>query len=99
MTSTMNWMTVTSILTTIFTSWNRLTFMTTGVTPSSEDGFWASNMTPSGECEELFISYALQTNAGKAFVRSFKMEIDVIGSARRTVTVHALRSKFQSYSF
>jgi len=95
----MNWMTATSILTMIFTSWNQLTFMTTGVTPSSEDGFRASNVTPSGEREESFISYALQTNAGKAFVCSFKMEIDIIGSARRTATVHALHSKFWSYSF
>jgi len=95
----MNRMTVTSILTTIFTSWNWLTFMMTGVTPSSEDGFQASNVTPLGEREESFISYALWTNAGKAFMRSFKMEINIIGSARRTATVHALRSKFRSYSF
>jgi len=95
----MNQMTATSILTTIFTSWNQLTFMMTGVTPSSEDGFQASNVTPSGEHEESLISYALQTNAGKAFVHSFKMEIDIIGLARRTVTVHTLHSKFWSYSF
>jgi len=95
----MNWMTATSILTMIFTSWNWLTFMTTGVTPSSEDGFQALNMTPSGKHEESFISYALWTNAGKAFMCSFKMEINVIGSARRTVTVHVLHSKFWSYSF
>jgi hypothetical protein len=69
-------MTATSILT-----WNWLTVMTTGVTPSSKGGFQASNVTPSGEREESFVSYALRTNARKNFVLSFKMEIGVIGSA------------------
>src|SRR6266702_4034111 len=84
----MNQMTATSILTTIFTSWNQLTFMMTGVTPSSEDGFQASNVTPSGEHEESLISYALQTNAGKAFVHSFMMEIGLhdAGMSKATPT-------------
>jgi len=58
-------------------------------------GLQVSDATPSDMLAELSAFYALQTNAGKIFVGSSKMETNKVGSL---MTI-ALQSKFLSFSF
>jgi hypothetical protein len=91
-------MTATLISITILMARNWMTFTTKKATRNSGSGLRASNATPSGVLEELFVFYDLRINEGKVSVGSFKMEIDVIGSPQRRTMASALRSKSQSYN-
>src|ERR1700678_4065924 len=98
MTLRMNWMAVTLILViTILTSGSWVIAMMTILT--LRNGLRVSSAIPSGVLAELFVFYALRTNAGKAFVSSSKTETNDNGSLKKLRVANIVSSKFPSFNF
>src|SRR6266567_5798871 len=99
MTLKMNRMVVTLTPITILMSWNWMTATMLMVNLTSMIGLQISDAILSGVLTELFIFYAHQTNAGKAFIGSSRMETNEIGSLKRLRVVNVIQSKFPCFNF
>jgi hypothetical protein len=66
---------------------------------ASKNGFQVSNVILLGMLAESFVFYTPQTNAGKAFVHSSKMETNENGSLKRMKMANVIQSKFLSFNF